>query len=142
MSYKLIMIALVSIFAFSSCKSGKEKIPKSEQKELTNDTFSVTSINKEQIENKDVFINIDLKNNRISGKGGCNNFGANFTQENGNIELGMPMVTKMYCEESADLEHKFFGALSKVKSYLYNGTQLQMLDEEGNILIKAKKKQS
>lgn len=142
MNYKFIMIALVSIFAFSSCKSGKEKIPKSEQKELTNDTFTVTLINMEPIDSKDVYMKIDLKKDRISGKGGCNSFGANFTQEDGTIEMGMPMATKMYCEESADLEHNFFQALSKVKTYLYNGTKLQMLDNEGNILIQAKKKQS
>ena len=75
---------------------------------------------------------------RISGNNSCNTYGAKVTYDGSNyIEIGPIMSTKMYCEEKRESERLFMTQLAKVKSYRFSKGQLHLMNEAGDIVIKA-----
>jgi heat shock protein HslJ len=85
------------------------------------------------------FIRFDLEENRISGKGGCNNyFGSiNLQFDNawgGSMQFSKIGSTMMACPEHMDLEQKFYQLLEQVDKFEIKGNQLRLM-KAGTLLI-------
>ena len=79
-----------------------------------------------------------IKENQISGNNGCNSFGGSFlTDKNKKFETGLLRVTKMYCQETAELEKNFHRALSTIVSYKITEGALFLLDKSNYVVISA-----
>lgn len=79
-------------------------------------------------------MNLDLVENKISGKGGCNNYSGAATRDGYNIQFKGIASTKMMCP-NADIESAYFKALDKVRSFDIKGNILTFYDEKGSKLI-------
>ncbi len=79
-------------------------------------------------------MNLDLVENRISGKGGCNNYSGAATRDGYNIQFKGIASTKMMCP-NADIESAYFKALDKVRNFDIKGNILTFYDEKGSKLI-------
>jgi heat shock protein HslJ len=95
-------------------------------------------------EKKDVlaskaFMQFDIVNKRVSGKGGCNNFFAHvevaFTSTNaGNIKFSKAGSTMMACPNYMDTERKFLQLLEIADNFEMNESTL-LLKQGGSVLI-------
>ncbi len=80
-----------------------------------------------------------IKNGKINGNNGCNNFGGNFElMENNAIAIDNLFSTKMFCIETANLETAFMGALHKATTLKLENTDVTFFDAEGKNLFKVR----
>jgi heat shock protein HslJ len=59
---------------------------------------------------------IDLKNYKVSGNAGCNNYSTTLSVENNTVIFDLPISTKMYCT-NMNVEKVFFECLKNSYSY-------------------------
>ncbi|PRP67849.1 META domain-containing protein [Nonlabens agnitus] len=107
-----------------------------------NGSYEVVTIDGQNMAGQGITINIDMseKENRISGNNSCNEYSGTFENpEANNVDIGMIMATKMYCEEKAKTEQLFMNQLALVKKAEYKNDHLRLMDEDGMVLIKAKR---
>jgi heat shock protein HslJ len=106
-------------------------------------SYDVVSVDGVEMDGKGITINIEMTEteNRISGNNSCNQYSGSFTSPEGNqVNLGPIMGTKMYCVENAKTETAYMNALALVKKAELKNEVLMLMDEDGSVLIKAKKK--
>ncbi|SCY31726.1 Heat shock protein HslJ [Nonlabens sp. Hel1_33_55] len=107
-----------------------------------NGSYEVITVDGQDMEGQGITVNIQMseEGNRISGNNGCNEYGGSFENPEANrVEPGMMMSTKMYCVEKAKIEKLYMNQLSQVKKAEYKNNYLKLMDEDGIVLIKAKR---
>lgn len=82
---------------------------------------------------KPVTLIIDSATNRASGYAGCNQYFSGFTLEGASVSFTAPGRTKMFCNETMDLEEKFLAALSAVNAFKTESNKLHLL--EGDTIL-------
>ncbi len=131
MKVRVLLFSLMAI-AFVSCQ----------ELEDINGSYEVVTVEGQDMTGQGITINIDMseKENRISGNNSCNQYSGNFENPEGNeVDLGPMIGTKMYCVEKAQIEKKYMSQLALVKKAEYKNNHLKLMDEDGNVLIKAKR---
>lgn len=63
------------------------------------------------------FIKFNKESGRVSGKGGCNNFGGSFKSNGDSLTMDHIFSTKMYCEQIQKTEDLFFNLLQSVNHF-------------------------
>lgn len=61
-----------------------------------------------------------------SGSGGCNTFGADYSEQNGTLHIANIVSTKIHCDDRANAEGRYFTALAGATSYTITGDKLQI----------------
>jgi heat shock protein HslJ len=73
---------------------------------------------------QDVPTNIKIKlrfeADKITGNGGCNSIGGNYTVKGDSLTISNIFSTKMYCEEGSKWETMFLSRLEKSRTYILN----------------------
>jgi len=84
-----------------------------------------------------VEVTMSFSGGEITGKAGCNNYFAAYTQEGAELSFGGAGSTKMYCgtEGIMQLESNFLGSLEKVRGFEVQRGALVLLDEAGAALL-------
>ncbi|MGH8214886.1 MAG: META domain-containing protein [Rhodanobacteraceae bacterium] len=81
-----------------------------------------------------------IRGHRISGRSGCNSFGAKYlVAPDGEGSFSQIMSTKMACVAPAgamDVEHRIFGALPHVSKMVVRDGELVLLDVGGQPLAR------
>lgn len=111
------------IFAFlalviASCGSSKEVIAKLDGE------YQLRTLDGEDISAEDLTFIFTPSENRVSGETTCNDFSAQFTQENNVLTIGRAMSTRMYCEGRMDTEQKIISSLEDVARVEKDGKDL------------------
>lgn len=78
-------------------------------------------------------IRFDDQQPRVSGNTSCNGFSATYSASGNRLQFGPIMSTKMACAGS--VEREFVQALQAVRTQRVNGTQLQLLDAAGRVVM-------
>jgi putative lipoprotein len=75
---------------------------------------------------------------RLSGRGGCNRFGGDYSYRNGRLSVGALFSTKMACAPALmDLEAKILNRLEgELTAAVETGGAVSLSDAEGRILIR------
>jgi heat shock protein HslJ len=133
MRLRSLLFALVAI-SIISCTDMKE----------INGEYDVTMVGSNDYSQQDITMNIEMgEENRISGKSACNQYSGNFTNPKENqVEMGMMMGTKMYCKDTSQIERDYLDHLSQVTAVNKTKTGLDLLNEEGKVIIVAVKKEN
>lgn len=77
-------------------------------------------------------------NDRAAGFAGCNNYVSLFSLEENSLTVSLPAMTRKECVEPDGvmlLETAYIGNLAGVVSYLILGTELQLLDAAGSVIL-------
>ncbi len=84
-----------------------------------------------------VEVTMGFAGGEITGKAGCNNYFAGYSQEGAELSFGAAGSTKMYCGEEGvmELETAFLGSLEKVRSFEIQRGGLALLDEAGAAVV-------
>ena len=80
----------------------------------------------------------EFDGDQIAGSTGCNSFFGAYEVDGSDIIFGPLGMTEMYCMEPEgimDQEQAVLEALASVSSYQFSGTQLEMLDGAGNVIL-------
>ena len=86
-------------------------------------------------------LQIDLKENRISGNGGCNNYFASIEHCSPTTLSFSPIgATRMLCL-SDNIENAYFQTLQEVTTYKIQENSLSLLNKQGEEVVKMIKKQ-
>lgn len=126
---KKIMILCLSIIGLVSCKETKEIINTTNSVLLSGD-YKVTSINGENVSDKEVVLSFNTSENHISANAGCNDMGADFTKELNTLIFGNIIATKMFCDGKMDTERALTGALRAVGSFEFENSVLILYSKE------------
>lgn len=79
-------------------------------------------------------VNAQFVDGRMSGVNGCNNYSADYTVVDGQLQLGQAISTLMACPESAmDVEQAFMSALSSAGSFAIDGNLLTIVYAAGQL---------
>ena len=89
--------------------------------------WKLTYMNGDIPEGIDVSARFD--NGKVTGKGICNRYFADYETDSGQLKIGPVGATKMLCPDNAMLESQYFGTLSKAQSYSVNGEKLSITCE-------------
>jgi putative lipoprotein len=75
------------------------------------------------------------------GSGGCNRYSTNYRHDGAHMGFDRAMATKMGCAaEINQLEIAFFDALQAVATQRVDGDRLELLDAEGEVVLKLQAK--
>jgi heat shock protein HslJ len=85
----------------------------------------------------DLVITAEFYDGRISGSSGCNSYGSAYEVNDGKISIDAIAVTEMACldENVMQTEQRFLELLSQVKGYQRLESRLELLDEDGVVLM-------
>lgn len=73
---------------------------------------------------------------KITGKTACNWFRVSLAQNGQVLEIGKPIVTRMFCKDRMDAERRYLEALGAVRSYTLTAGTLALVAADGRTLIK------
>lgn len=76
----------------------------------------------------------DFDKNRVGGSGGCNGFGGTLAGEQVAIKISEIISTKMFCENSSEIENKYLIKLEQVNRYQLKDGQLQLYGNGKTVL--------
>lgn len=85
-----------------------------------------------------VEVTLDFDGERISGTGGCNQYGGDATFEDGTVTVATEiMSTQMACEDpAADVEGRYLEALPRAAGFVVEDTTLRVSDaDDGSLLV-------
>ena len=84
-----------------------------------------------------VAVTLEFADGRVSGTGGCNNYGGPYRVQGSNLTIGPDLVsTKIACPPPADgVEQRYLAVLPTVKQYEVQGDELQLTDADGKTLL-------
>ncbi|MCB0581310.1 MAG: META domain-containing protein [Phaeodactylibacter sp.] len=74
-------------------------------------------------------IDIVFEDGKLSGKGVCNRYFADYGLDGGNLKIGPVGATKMMCPENAMLESQYFGILPQAQTFSVKGETLSITCE-------------
>jgi copper homeostasis protein (lipoprotein) len=83
---------------------------------------------------KNPFVRLQTKNNRMQGFAGCNRFSGTYLVK-GSIFLFNKMIrSRVFCVDGIEMEENFFRALSATDVYRIEGDILELRDRSGKVL--------
>jgi heat shock protein HslJ len=135
---KWMIPALVLILA--SCKAQKQNEMASQK--LVNQKYTITEINNQDVSDSKLTLKVNTENKTISGFSGCNNYSFNYKVNEGVLDLGYAMATKMYCEGAMELENLFFKTTSAASQFERTTEYIVLKSKEGDVILRAKTKDS
>lgn len=126
--------AILAIVLAGSCGSSKNAL----QTNALEGEWNVVAVNgKEVAADKDAFIGLNLKENRIYGHAGCNRIMGNIQTDKGKagrLSFDHVASTRMLCKDM-DIEQAVLEALGKVAGYKGTEKELTLTDGNGNALL-------
>lgn len=123
---------LLSVAVMCACGTKKAAVAES-----IDGNWKITEIDGEKVADveKTPEITFNMKEGRVNGNAGCNNFFGGFTYKDGSLKFGDNMgATRMLCR-NMKFEDKAFQSFPKVVKAVAKGKQLLLQDAEGKTLF-------
>jgi len=131
------LLAITCILLFA-CKAQKQN--QANTTKLINTDYAVTHLGEKDVTDEKLTMEVDTEAQRVSGFAGCNNYKFKYDIDNeGVLDLGYIVSTKMYCEDSMDLERNFFKQIGRITNFKIQKEHITFLSENGTQVIKAQK---
>jgi uncharacterized lipoprotein YbaY/heat shock protein HslJ len=83
---------------------------------------------------REPWIELDSNSKRLTGSGGCNRVSGPYRLGRSTLHFGPLISTKMACP-GTETEAAFFRALGATRSYRIRGRALELLDDQGRMLL-------
>lgn len=139
------LLLMLIIFSSSTCtdetsKSSKSSTPVSNttKMDIQNTLWHLESMTLAGKKEAIFPATLKIGDQKISGKGGCNNFFGKFNLENDRITISRIGSTRMYCQDKSKFETKYLRALEKVTSYTHEKGRLSLMLPDGKLIFSDK----
>jgi putative lipoprotein len=73
---------------------------------------------------------------RVTGSGGCNRLSGGYTLDGNSLSFTGVASTRMACMRGMETESSFLAALEHVQSWKISNGQLELVDEDGKMLLR------
>ncbi len=126
------LLIVVGLLAFMACSSSKN-VDQPSSLENTNwllVSFDGKLYEPELTQSRLASLTLQSEENRIVGFGGCNSFSGSYKLDGNTIQFTL-ISTKMFCNETMQVEDYLFKTLTKVE-YSIEGDSLILKNENGN----------
>ena len=125
---------LLVIICFSACKSKQNTTNQSIV--ITDKTWIAIQLEENAIElTQEQLPNLTLSEGKVSGFASCNRFHGTYSLDGNKLSFGALAATKMFCQETNQIERDFTSALSQTQSWEYKGGKLYFLGTDKNVLV-------
>ena len=138
--YRSVFISTLLVF-ITACSSTSEKPAETQAADssfpdqLTETSWEVASIYGNPAD-KGVATLSFAEQDRVGGTTGCNNFSGQVTREGTTLDFGMLATTRKMCEPALNgQERAYLEALDTVRGWRRTGGQLELIDDEGQVVI-------
>jgi len=138
--FPLMALLAVCLLTATSCAMFKKNADSLQSSPLTGTNWELQAITGFQMENnmqKTASLGFSDTAMRVSGNGGCNGFGGDYTLKGKTLKFGAMMSTMMYCEHGSQTEKAYLKALTQVNTYKTEDGKLYLLSGD-NILLEFK----
>ncbi|MGY3795507.1 META domain-containing protein [uncultured Aquimarina sp.] len=105
-----------------------------------NGTYMVTNLYGKDVSEYKLTMIFDTSKNSISGFSGCNSYTCDYIADKNSLNTGFPIGTKIYCEETSNVEKEFFKVFAEEKYKNLEGNTLNLTNHKGITILSAKKK--
>lgn len=130
---------LMSSLMLTSCGSS-DNSGKTPKVSVKNTSWILYQLNGNTLKSEnDVTLNFSGSDNKVSGSAPCNNYTGTFNSSSGNLTFGPLASTKRMCPEM-ESETVFLNALQNTSSFKISGSELNLFDSGGKLLMIFKKK--
>jgi len=133
-----ILIILSVLISLNACRNSKTMAAKETNLMTLNGTYHVKILNNNEVSSNNITINFNKEKNIISGFSGCNRFTGTYSLENGLLKVGPLSSTKMFCQDTHQIETEMQQALSNANDILIEDGILKLLSDKKIILIASK----
>lgn len=127
---KKIPLAILALFFLYSCDSKQSN----QSTEINNTSWVLHSIQGTKV--SEVDISLEFAAERISGKGICNRYFANYKLNKQQIIVESVGATKMMCPEQAALEDQYLMALQNAQTWSIDNQFLTIKTSDGDLVFK------
>jgi len=150
---KLFLSLFIVVLITKDYNSNKESIATSPEKHIEKAYSKNDNVNQaehpseiyfvEYLEGKNITdlmlsITLDEKSKTVSGFSGCNHYSGGYTIKSNSISFSQLITTRMYCENTQEIEDFMLECLSKINSFLLDGNRLILKNGETDLLIAQK----
>jgi heat shock protein HslJ len=124
----------------TSCKETKDVITTASNL-LLNGSYTVSTINGEQITLQTLTIDFSSINEIVNGNAGCNEYSGSYSVDTFALSIGILTATQAYCDEPLmKLERSYMKALKNIGSYAIKGEKLILYSKtDRSLMITAKR---
>ncbi|HIB38029.1 META domain-containing protein [Mesonia sp.] len=130
-------ILCFAAFSLIGCKDAENNSTKA----LETAEYSVEKVGEMSVKDFQLTMNIDLKEKLINGFAGCNSYSGGLNNpEAQQLKVMQVVSTRKMCQEAMQAENGFLEALRQTTAYQFSEEKLQFTNENGKVLIEAKKK--
>ena len=130
-------ILCFAAFSLIGCKD----VENNSTKALESAEYSVEKVGEMSVEELQLTMNIDLEEKIINGFAGCNSYSGGLNNpEAQQLKVMQVVSTRKMCQEAMRAENGFLEALRQTTAYQFSEEKLQFTNENGKVLIEAKKK--
>lgn len=135
---KKLVFVLSLAFLFFSCGNQSVSEDPSDLKGKTGN-YDLITLDGEDVSSEGFILEFEGKEQRLSGKTGCNNFVVTYEIKDKYLKFNQPMGTEMYCEGEMEYEETFEEILPQIRKVKISEEELVFLSEENNELLKLQK---
>lgn len=131
----------LSVFVFTIVVMlGSCKAQKMTSDQLMAQDYKITQLGDQEVLESDLTLKVNPENSTISGFSGCNNYNYSYKLNDKGLDLGYASATKIYCDDSMELEKLFFQKMASVTQFENSKQEISLKNKDGKIVIKAKKR--
>ncbi|WP_100613461.1 META domain-containing protein [Confluentibacter citreus] len=136
-----IIIILSVLISLNTCCNSKNMAIKETNLMTLNGTYQVKTLDNKEVSVNNITINFNKEENIISGFSGCNRFSGTYSLENGLLKVGPLASTKMFCQDTHQIESEMQQVLSKANEILIEEDGILKLLSDKKIILMASKEQ-
>jgi heat shock protein HslJ len=127
---RILFLTLSIALVACSAQKGTTQIPV-----LPDAEWTLLRMNGKQVSGlkKPITLKITSATKRVNGYAGCNQYFSSYSTEGSTLTFTAPGRTKMFCQETMQLEEGFLAALSSIRTFKIEGNKLQLF--EGDIVL-------
>jgi heat shock protein HslJ len=132
------LILLSVLFSLNACCNSKTMAVQETNLTTLDGIYIVKTLNNNEVSINNMTINFNKEESMVSGFSGCNRFSGTYTLENGLLKVGPLASTKMFCQDTHQIESEMLEALSKANNLRIENGLLKLMGDKKVILIAVK----
>ncbi len=138
------LLVMLVLFSSSTCKQNQTTSNQaaSEPVDILNKTWYLESVTLAGKSEHIFPATLVVGEQKITGKGGCNNFFGKYELIGDKITLSKIGATRMYCQDASKFETKYLRALESVTSYTQKENRLVLTWDGGKLVFSSSPKET
>jgi heat shock protein HslJ len=115
-------------------KTSSDQMPTQATSNIYANAWQLTRIEGKEINTTKAYIEFNEKDARFGGNTGCNRMSGSFTKTDSSIKFSQIISTKMFCQDTSEVENAFTRNLEKAARFEIKDGKLYLFADETTVL--------